>query len=120
MNYFIRPETQKDYYRIAEINALAFASFIENPAERSFIAEVTLVDSLRHSANFDPDLALVAEWEGEVVGYALFTPYKVWIGGHRTNGCFACATYRRPENAEKRGWRSINGKRACHRKRKRI
>ena len=81
MNYFIRPETQKDYYRIAEINALAFASFIENPAERSFIAEVTLVDSLRHSANFDPDLALVAEWEGEVVGYALFTPYKVWIGG---------------------------------------
>ncbi|PKN85830.1 MAG: hypothetical protein CVU46_09745 [Chloroflexi bacterium HGW-Chloroflexi-8] len=81
MNYFIRPEAQKDYYRVAEINALAFRSFIENPAERSYIAEVTLVDSLRHSANFDPDLALVAEWEGEVVGYALFTPYTVRIGG---------------------------------------
>ena len=81
MDYFIRPEKQKDFYRIAEINALAFASFIENPSERSFIAEVMLVDSLRHSANFDPDLALVAEWKGEVVGYALFTPYSVWVGG---------------------------------------
>jgi len=81
MNYFIRPEMQKDYYRIAEINALAFGPSIENPAERSFIAEVMLVDSLRHSANYDPDLALVAEWNGEVVGYALFTPYKVWISG---------------------------------------
>jgi predicted N-acetyltransferase YhbS len=81
MKYNIRPETARDYYRIAEINALAFSTYIEDPQERSCIAEVALIDSLRHSVQFDPSFSLVAELKGEVIGQALFTPYSLWIGG---------------------------------------
>lgn len=40
-----------------------------------------LVDSLRHRAEYDPDLALVAEVGDRVVGYALFSPCQLLMSG---------------------------------------
>ena len=81
MDIIIRPETVTDYLRIAEVNALAFAPYIEEPQHSSFLPEFALVDALRHSANYDPELALVAEVAGDVVGHAFFYPFRMLVGG---------------------------------------
>ncbi len=81
MEITVRSEQVADYARIAEINALAFAAYIQEPQSRSFVSEFAMVDGLRHSANFDPELSLVAEVAGEVVGHALFYPFPMLVGG---------------------------------------
>ncbi|ERJ12014.1 GNAT family N-acetyltransferase [Haloplasma contractile] len=65
MKVIIRTEKYSDIHQIAEINALAFKN--SNP-----LNEVILVDSLRHRKEFDPELSLVAEVNGEVIGHILF------------------------------------------------
>ena len=81
MQITIRSEQVRDYARIAEINLLAFSK----PNEIGNIgkAEMALVDLLRHGPDFDPDLALVAEVDGQVAGYALFYPYQVLLSGEK-------------------------------------
>jgi len=81
MKVEIRSEKVSDYARIAEINALAFAAYLQPPFESTYLPEVTLVDALRHGAKFDPELSLVAEVDGHVVGHVLFTPFEVTIAG---------------------------------------
>lgn len=71
-NIIIRPEKVSDYNKIAEINALAFN-------ENKYVGEMTLVDSLRHCVNFDPELTLVAEIDGSVIGHILFFPCNLVI-----------------------------------------
>lgn len=71
----IRPETKADRQAIFNINLQAFNSKIEPE----------LVDRLRDSDWFVPDLALAAEQEGVLVGYALFTR----IPSRRENGDMA-------------------------------
>jgi putative acetyltransferase len=39
------------------------------------------VDARRHGADYDPELALVAEVEGEVAGHGFFYPFRVLVGG---------------------------------------
>ncbi|HYO49209.1 MAG TPA: N-acetyltransferase [Chloroflexia bacterium] len=68
----IRPETVRDYAAIAAVHAYAF----DNHA-----AEAAIVALLRHRTAFDPELSLVAEVEGEVVGHVLFSPYTVHLLG---------------------------------------
>ncbi len=79
MSLTIRSEQVKDYPSIAEINMLAFSQ----PGQTGNLgsAEMALVDMLRHGPDFDPDLSLVAEMNGRVVGHALFYPYKVLLSG---------------------------------------
>lgn len=77
----IRSEQPSDYHRIAEINALAFYPYLERPLTSGYLPEFPLVDALRHSANYDPELALAAELEGRVVGHAFFYPLTVLVGG---------------------------------------
>jgi len=79
MKITIRSEQVRDYAQIAEVNLLAFSK----PHETGNIgkSEMALVDMLRHGPDFDPDLALVAEVDGRVVGHALFYPYKVLLSG---------------------------------------
>lgn len=74
MNISIRTECVKDYHQIAEVNARAFY-------RDSFIDEVVLVDILRRSEYFDPELSLVAENNGRIVGHALFNPYRMRLQG---------------------------------------
>ena len=81
MKVQIRSENVPDYARIAEINALAFAGYLQRPLDSTYVPEFSLVDGLRHGANFDPELSLVAEVDGTVVGHVLFTPFEITIAG---------------------------------------
>ena len=81
MKVQIRSEDIADYARIAEINALAFAEYLQPPLESTYLPEVALVDALRHGANFDHELSLVAEVDGIVVGHVIFYPYEIYIAG---------------------------------------
>jgi len=68
----IRPETTADYAGIARVNALAFA---DSPLV------YTIVDLHRHRSRFDPELSLVAENEGAIVGHVLFSPQTIRLMG---------------------------------------
>lgn len=59
----IRPETPDDIDAIAELHRAAFGG----------TAEAELVDAVRRSAHFIPDLSLVAELNGQVVGHLLLS-----------------------------------------------
>jgi putative acetyltransferase len=63
----IRLETADDYAAIREVNLLAFGG--ED--------EARLVENLRRSPDFMPELSLVAVKGGEVVGHILFSPVVI-------------------------------------------
>jgi predicted N-acetyltransferase YhbS len=63
----IREETEYDYPKIREVNDLAFGQ--EN--------EGRLIEKLRQTENFIPELSLVAEINNEVVGHILFYPVLI-------------------------------------------
>ncbi len=69
MNILIREEEKKDYRNIYEVNKLAFGQ--EN--------ESKLVEKIRKGSNFVPGLSLVAEIDGRIAGYILFS--KIEIAG---------------------------------------
>ena len=70
----IRSERPGDYHSIAVVNAVTF--------NYSFgMGEVPLISVLRNRITFDPDLSLVAEYRGEVIGHAMFTPQSVRVKG---------------------------------------
>lgn len=68
MKLMIRAETPSDYRRIAEINVHAF----ENRAD-----EASMVALQRNAYRFDPELSLVAEADGDIIGHALFSPLLI-------------------------------------------
>jgi len=61
---FIRPETPADAAAIYIVNQQAFAGREAEPG---------LVDAIRKSGGFIPELSLVAEQNGQVVGHFLFS-----------------------------------------------
>ncbi|MCC6614177.1 MAG: GNAT family N-acetyltransferase [Anaerolineae bacterium] len=67
----IRAETVHDHSAVARINLHAFGG----------MGEPMLVALLRQRQSYDPDLSLVAEIDGELVGHALFTPYTIRLAG---------------------------------------
>lgn len=71
----IRQEQQKDYDKVYQLVKTAFAS-----AEHSDGNEQDLVVALRECEEFIPELSLVAEVDGKIVGHILFT--KVKVGEH--------------------------------------
>lgn len=68
----IRKEHSEDYAAIHAVVRAAFAG-----AQHADGNEQDLVDSLRKDTAYIPDLALVAEEAGVIVGYILFT--KAWV-----------------------------------------
>jgi predicted N-acetyltransferase YhbS len=64
----IRPERVADYAEIGALHAHAFG----NRA-----AEALIVALLRQRRAFDPELALVAEENGHIIGHVLFSPHRV-------------------------------------------
>ena len=68
----LRQETPADYEAVYWLIAEAFAT-----AEHTDGNEQDLVMALRKSAAFIPELSIVAEIDGELAGYILFTKAKV-------------------------------------------
>ncbi|WP_229399118.1 GNAT family N-acetyltransferase [Micromonospora okii] len=69
----LRPESPADAGPLRRVLGAAFARpDVQTPPE------VGLVDDLRGTDAWLPELAMVAEYGGEVVGYALLT--RVWVG----------------------------------------
>lgn len=64
----IRQENKKDYDAVYDVVKTAFET-----AEHSDGNEQALVNDLRKSDCFIPELALVAVWDDRIVGYILFT-----------------------------------------------
>jgi putative acetyltransferase len=60
----VRPETAEDYAAIREVTLLAFGQEVE----------ARLVEDLRDSPDFIPELSLVAVQDEQVVGHILFSP----------------------------------------------
>jgi predicted N-acetyltransferase YhbS len=73
MQIIIRPETENDYAKIAKVNELAFGQKNES----------LLIEKLRNTSDFIPELSLVAEYKNDVVGHILFYPVKINDGGVR-------------------------------------
>lgn len=67
MSFILRPETPADYATIAAIHIRAFGR----------IEESVIVPLLRQRQQYDPELSLVAEQDGRVIGHALFMPYRI-------------------------------------------
>lgn len=68
----IRQEESKDYSAVYKLVKDAFAT-----AEHADGTEQDLVEALRKGAAFIPELSLVAEIDGEIVGHILFTKMKI-------------------------------------------
>ena len=68
----VRQETEEDYLAVFELVEGAFLS-----APHSDHTEHFLVERLRKSSGFIPELSLVAEIAGKVVGHILFTPVHI-------------------------------------------
>ena len=69
----VRPETEADRATIRTINEQAFGETV--------VPE--LVDVIRASARFVPDLSLVAEKDGEVVGHVMLSYVDIEPGSHQ-------------------------------------
>jgi putative acetyltransferase len=59
----IRPEAKEDYEAVAEVTAAAFGQD----------DEARLVEAIRASAEYVPELSLVAEDEGRIVGHVMYS-----------------------------------------------
>ena len=66
----IRPEVPADFAAIREMLVLAFPD--EDVA--------TLVENLRQTPGYDPELSFVAEADGVVAGHVMFTPIVINTG----------------------------------------
>lgn len=64
----IRPERVTDYADIAALNTRAFGNRVGEPS---------LIALQRQSRVFDPELSLLAELDGQIVGHALFSPHQI-------------------------------------------
>jgi putative acetyltransferase len=69
----IRPETGQDHPAIAEVTAAAFGN------QR----EARMMDAIRRSDRFVPELSLVAELEGVVVGHVILSYVDLGEGSRR-------------------------------------
>lgn len=72
----IRKEEEKDYKQVFELTEEAFREMVHSDHQEQF-----LVEKLRKSDAFIPELSLVAENEdGRIAGHILFTKLKIING----------------------------------------
>ena len=67
MNPVIRPEQPDDYQAVRAVNLAAFDTAVE----------ADLADAMRETPEYVPELSLVAELDGQIVGHALFSEVTV-------------------------------------------
>lgn len=85
MNFVIRQETLVDHNAVYEVIKAAFKSMSESDQ-----SEHLLVERLRRSESFIPELSLVAENENRIVGHILFTKIKI-VGNKQEHDSLALA-----------------------------
>ena len=68
----IRPETHKDY---KDIISLVLRSFQEGTDYSDGTDIVALIEEIRDSEFYIPELSFVAELDGEIVGHFLFSRF---------------------------------------------
>lgn len=74
----IRPEDPEEFLRIYDLVKIAFQTAkVSNGKEQDF------VNQLRSSGNYIPELALVAEENGQLVGHIMLTRTYIDNGGNR-------------------------------------
>lgn len=84
----IRPETEKDRQAVYEVNAQAFGQEDESK----------LIDALRRTDAFIPELSLVAERGGRVIGHILFSKVKIMTEGGEVPALSLAPMAVRPEH----------------------
>lgn len=67
----IRKEKSEDYPDIEELNYLAFNN-------EDYAGETVLIDILRNRKNYEKELSLVAEKDGQIVAHILFNPFDIY------------------------------------------
>lgn len=72
MSIRIRKETPEDFRKVFSLIQLAFSDEVLSDHQEQF-----LVERLRNSQAFEPELSLVAELDQEIVGYILLTKIKI-------------------------------------------
>ncbi len=87
----VRAETAADKSAVYDVNVAAFGR------EK----EARLVDALRASGAFVPELSLVAERDNKIVGYILFT--KIDMREHPEHRCVAIGPVSVDPTAQKQG-----------------
>lgn len=70
----IRPETSKDYQ---DITSLVLRSFREGTEYSDGSGEVALIEEIRMSKYYIPELSFVAELDGRIVGHFLFSRFPL-------------------------------------------
>lgn len=83
MNIIVRNERISDYSPIANVNYEAFLAW--HP-DNQYVSEPLMVGLLRHNSLYDPELSLVAELEGKIIGHALFSPFRFVVLGREEKG----------------------------------
>jgi putative acetyltransferase len=68
MSIVIRTETKEDYPQVRDVNFIAFGNRDD---------EAELVERIRETRHFVPELSLVAEEHGEIVGHVLLSKAQV-------------------------------------------
>lgn len=72
----IRPETHKDY---KDIVSLVLRSFKEGTEYSDGTDIIALIEEIRDSEYYIPELSFVAELEGEIVGHFLFSRFPLSV-----------------------------------------
>ena len=97
MNILIRREKKSDFNAVFIVVELAFKEMDLSDHKEQF-----LVERLRKSSAFIPELSLVAEVEDEIVGHILLTKIKI-LNGKSTFGSLALAPVSVAPKFQRRG-----------------
>lgn len=98
MDIKIRNERISDFNSVANVNYEAFLGW--HP-DNQYVSEPILVDLLRHNSMFDPELSLVAEFDGKAIGHVLFSPFRFIVLGREQSGVVLAPVAVKPEYQHK-------------------